>query len=85
MTICIRTAVLGLQRIVLNSGIVCVLYENGIFIHVHSLDRRTRNLTDLIEIVNHFFLKKCELVIYEPLLHLKGKDDPMAFLILQIF
>ena len=64
----------------------CLSYlRDGDVFHVHSMDRLSRNLKDLLNIVSELVDKNVTVKFRTENLEFAGKDNPMGYLMLSVF
>lgn len=59
--------------------------REGDILHVHSMDRLSRNLKDLLNIVSELVDKNVSVKFKTENLEFAGKDNPMGYLMLSVF
>ncbi len=59
--------------------------REGDVLHVHSMDRLSRNLKDLLNIVSELVDKNVSVKFATENLEFAGKDNPMSYLMLSVF
>lgn len=59
--------------------------REGDVLHVHSMDRLSRNLKDLLNIVSELVDKNVSVKFKTENLEFAGKDNPMGYLMLSVF
>ena len=59
--------------------------REGDILHVHSMDRLSRNLKDLLNIVSELVDKNVTVTFKTENLTFAGKDNPMGYLMLSVF
>ena len=59
--------------------------REGDVLHVHSMDRLSRNLKDLLNIVSELVGKNVSVKFETENLEFAGKDNPMGYLMLSVF
>ena len=59
--------------------------RDGDTLHVHSMDRLSRNLKDLLNIVSELVDKNVNVKFKTENLEFAGKDNPMGYLMLSVF
>ncbi len=64
----------------------CISFlREGDVLHVHSMDRLSRNLKDLLNIVSELVDKNVSVKFHTENLEFAGKENPMGYLMLSVF